>query len=626
MVKRIQAVFVIIFVYTAIFFGNAKAAISAKTAELVPEDTIILININNFNSIRTKFEKSSTYGLFKDPSMAAFTGSLKKKYNENILKESDPILKAILDTNCVPEGKLAIAFVLAEDAFGNQDPPVLLISEWGQNTEKIKESIDKIVSKAIEEGAHRAIEDYRDVNLITLTKEADQVAPPGMDRNLAGGTEQPKPDRFSYCFIDDCFVAGNDIDRVKFVIAKIKGGIGSALSSDPDYIAGMGVAGAYEDMDLYINLKQFIKRMTTRDTTGSTQMMLSSFGLDNVTGLCCSFGFVGDRNELAGKAFLKTVGTRRGVLKMLETRSDAVRLPRFLPSTTYTVSFFNIDVKLVYDELCNVLYSIEPAMAVSLQMPLVEAGAEGEPGVSLRNDILEHLGSELVAAQSLNKPFSTDKMPTDTLFAVSLNNRSALERSLSIVHRKLIMPRNPDSSRELLGHTIYIMSPFGIPFFGGAIPMQLPDSAARPPVARMAFTVTDTHLIFGQEPAVEKAIRTLSGTDSEPLESAKWFSIAKSAVPSVVGMAGFEDNSASGELLWWMLKQSSKTQRASVGAGSTAAIMARPGLWGDMGFDLLPEFETVRKYFGYSALYEITRDDGFLFEFKYINPPGGSDN
>ena len=38
-------------------------------------------------------------------------------------------------------------------------------------------------------------------------------------------------------------------------------------------------------------------------------------------------------------------------------------------------------------------------------------------------------------------------------------------------------------------------------------------------------------------------------------------------------------------------------------------------------FSLLPEFDTVRKYFGLSAFYGISTPEGFFFEFKYLNPP-----
>jgi hypothetical protein len=47
-------------------------------------------------------------------------------------------------------------------------------------------------------------------------------------------------------------------------------------------------------------------------------------------------------------------------------------------------------------------------------------------------------------------------------------------------------------------------------------------------------------------------------------------------------------------------------------------------LFGQAGFDLfdfglLPEFDVVKKYFGLSTLYGISKSDGFFFEFKYLN-------
>jgi hypothetical protein len=54
--------------------------------------------------------------------------------------------------------------------------------------------------------------------------------------------------------------------------------------------------------------------------------------------------------------------------------------------------------------------------------------------------------------------------------------------------------------------------------------------------------------------------------------------------------------------------------------GPAAAVFAGPDMWNFADFGLLPEFETVRKYFGLSAYYGVSRSDGFFFEFKYLNP------
>jgi hypothetical protein len=68
-----------------------------------------------------------------------------------------------------------------------------------------------------------------------------------------------------------------------------------------------------------------------------------------------------------------------------------------------------------------------------------------------------------------------------------------------------------------------------------------------------------------------------------------------------------------------MLKESGKSRRAEMGMGPAAAVLAGPDAWGFADFSLLPEFGAVKKYFGLSAGYCISRPDGFFFEFKYLN-------
>jgi len=136
----------------------------------------------------------------------------------------------------------------------------------------------------------------------------------------------------------------------------------------------------------------------------------------------------------------------------------------------------------------------------------------------------------------------------------------------------------------------------------------------------LAFTVTDTHLIFASEPAVERAIHALSSTGASPVGSAKWFTSAKSAVPSVVGMAALEDNAASSEIFWWMAKQSGKAESSAAQAGPASTKFGSTGISELVNFDLLPQFDAVRKYLGLSAFYGISTSEGFFFEFKNINP------
>lgn len=57
----------------------APAKVLPRTAGLVPPETLILVDIDNFNQLKTKFEKTNLYKLYKDPAMAAFVEDFKTK-------------------------------------------------------------------------------------------------------------------------------------------------------------------------------------------------------------------------------------------------------------------------------------------------------------------------------------------------------------------------------------------------------------------------------------------------------------------------------------------------------------------------------------------------------------------
>jgi len=230
----IRVIFAIGIVYIATAFVVAQAVVLPKTAELAPSETIVLVDISDFNHLRARFEKSFVYKLYKDPTMAAFVADFTGKWREKMQGDKNPVIKAVLDANRLPEGRVAIAMALAG---ARGEPAFVLIGQWGRNAGGLKEAIEKAAVSS-----DRAIEDYCDVNLVTLT-----TAP---------------LEKTTYCFIDDCLVAGTDVDTVKFAIARIKGVFGgSALAADNDYVAAIGAVGPYHDVDLYVNLKQLLKKM-----------------------------------------------------------------------------------------------------------------------------------------------------------------------------------------------------------------------------------------------------------------------------------------------------------------------------------------------------------------------------
>ncbi|MFH1882072.1 MAG: hypothetical protein ABIL62_05100 [Planctomycetota bacterium] len=618
------------------------------TAKLIPPETILLLDVDDFDRLRAQFEKTNFYKLYKDPAMAAFVDDFKTKWREKIRKPDNELLRVIADIDTFPRGRVAVAFVLNEQI--NKDanePPLLLITQWGQTIAKIKEAVDKTVEKAIEDGAHRQRQDYRGVGITTIIRQSSAA--------------------LSYCFIDDCLIGSMDLDVLKFVIAHIKGAESATLADDADYTATMKAAelSAQTQIDLYVNIKQIVKIIIAEDDTGKTKTTMDNLGLDNVTSFGCSIGpgpstpasrkrgSTAGSNTSFGKAFLKVRGEKKGICTMLDIETATLRVPQFIQPSAYSVSFVNLNIKKAYNELGNILNSISPQFAAMMYMPLLPPSPQGEPPLQLKADIVDHLGSQIIIAQSMSEPLSDASGPRQkkSLIAVAIENRSALEKSLSLLHGTLLAANNPAARRQLLGHTIYLIDPAAI--FPASPrrpnrPMQIPGRATpqggnppeTPTMPKFAFTVTDTHLIFSDESAVEQVIRALNSTETVSVITEEWFNKAKSAIPSVVGLASFQNDAASGEFFWSELrelkKETSKSEgllteskdtdsSTTIGVGVSSGspfprLMLSQAGYDLFDFSLLPEFDEVRKYFGLSAFYGLSKPDGFFFELKYLNP------
>ncbi len=595
--------------------AGVRAALP-ETAKLLPPDTAFVVKIRNFSQLREQFEKTDLFNLYKDPSMAPFVNDFKKKLKEKIEKEDSELAKIVTDAATFPEGKVAVALALNAETLDTKQPPIMFIAEWGGNAGQVRDMVNEVVAKAVEEkGARKETEDYRGVGITSITgKSSDAV---------------------SYCFIDDAMILSGNPETMKFVIAQAKGAGSQTLADSDNYnstLRAVKSSGAGE-IDVYVNIKHIMQTVTAKDEAGKVKPILTNLGLDNVTsfGLSIDVGS-GPGGTSSGKALLKIDGAKKGISKLLEVESGPIRVPRFVSESVNSVSVVNLDMKKAFDEMVKILTAFSPQMAMMLNMPLSPPGQQGEPPLQLKTGIIDHLGSQIVVAQNIDKSAQGGPKP-ESLVALAVTNRASLEKTLLFIHSGMIAPGKPDARRELLGHTIYSVDLAGM--MGGmggrgsrSPMMQGPGGAGMPGMPKLAFTVTDTHLIFASEDAVERAIRTLSSSGNQSVASTEWFSQAKATIPSSVGLAGLQNTEASMEAVWSALRNMKMPNKgggratANLGlAGAASPEMMLSQMAGDLvDFSLLPNFDAVRKYFGLSASYGISRQDGFFFEFKYINP------
>ena len=127
--------------FVALLFTSttARAATLPKTAKLVPNETIVLVEIDDFTELQTQFEKTNLYKLIKDPVMSPFIDDLKAKWREKKKdKEDDDIPGILRDVDVLPRGRMALAVVMDEKMEDTNDPPVLFITQWGEGIDNVE--------------------------------------------------------------------------------------------------------------------------------------------------------------------------------------------------------------------------------------------------------------------------------------------------------------------------------------------------------------------------------------------------------------------------------------------------------------------------------------------------------
>ena len=167
--------FVLILLYC---FSSAFAEVLPNTAKLLPGETIVLLDVKDFQQAKSQFEKTCHYRLYKDPAMAAFVGNSKAKVLEKIQKLDDnDVFKTLFNAEIQPKGRISFALVLSEESRDFNDLQIAVITQWGEGIDKIKESVDGMLQKNIEYGGHqKSSEDYRGVSIqITIDEAASEM-------------------------------------------------------------------------------------------------------------------------------------------------------------------------------------------------------------------------------------------------------------------------------------------------------------------------------------------------------------------------------------------------------------------------------------------------------------------
>lgn len=608
---------VAVLIFLALLPALVHSAPLPDSAKLLPPDTLLMLTLNDFQQVRTQFEKTRLYELYKDPTMQPFIEKMKSLLDESVKDEEDELIRLIVQSKMLPTGRLLMAMTFpAKTEAMDFEPNFILLAQWGDKITQVRAAMDKGLQKKIDNGAHKKVERYRGFDIITLLTPQDTDAELKDEQNNEDQESNEiielEPSEDHYCFFDDSVIYSSDLESLQFTLAQLKNAQSKTLSDDTEYQKARRAVGPTYDVEAYLNIKLLLDKMlmdSDSEETAQTQKNLEAMGLDSLSCLSAACAVAPKSGTTAySKVLLVTNGTRRGILKMLELSPKPFRAPLFVNPQASQIMSANLNISAAANELFKMLTAINPMFAAAMNSPLTPPQDDGSAGIILKDDLLDNLGDQIIYGAAIETDSTKEEGFTqEQLFALSVRDAERLNRAIAGVHTHFLSGQKPELRREYLGQTLYMIPLAGLFMPGAAVP----DNAEN----TMAIAVTQTYLLLGGQAAVEKALQRQTQPQTKPLTETEWFRRAMTAVPADAGLISIDNMQLLGKESWTVLKHGKLNSLVEISVENDELDDLLPA------FGLLPEFEKVQQYFGIHVGWIITRPDGFFLEMGDIPAP-----
>ncbi len=589
-----------------------------ESARMLPDDMMFMVSVESVNGLRAACEKTSMYGLYKDPAMQPFVTETEKKVRELI----DTALKDLWQKMEIenppeqlplPEGRLVVGASLfkmpapadanAEDSGGDEvGIRFTLLADMGSRVEQVNQIIRSLSASAANAGG---------------AVEKKQLA--GLELNVLVADEDSDAPTLYYGVKDKWLVIAGDTGRdaafAESIVRRLGRTAPGSLADKAGFKSAVNTLGDAQ-VFAFVNADA-VKSLIAGQVPNKAQVeqMIKTLGFQNVTGITMAVQVDGQKNrEMISKALIGIDGPKTGIPALLGEASAPLKLNNRLLSRD-AVGFVsaNYSPVKIFDGIAKIVQNVafmDLNMMVQAGMAST-AGEGGQPPVQLRDDVLAQMTGPVFFTWQMDKPYT---FPGTTRFLVGLSVQDAgrLNTALGRIHQAFLGTM-PDMKRDLLGQTLYLVPS------GPAMASGDQQNAAN----GIAFSVAGDSLVVGQVSEVEQAIRSLQKEPQDSLASDPMFRYARESLPSQACIYLYRNDRLNGEIAWTMLKQMAK-DLANPDAGPQGfnpMAMAMQKIKQYVDLSKLPEYKAVEKYWGASVGYMQNRPEGLYWESSTLRPP-----
>jgi hypothetical protein len=637
-VKNIMKQFRVILFLLA-FAISIRAAVP-PAENLLPSDTLLVLTIPDFTALKTAAHQSPQFLFWNDPAMKPFHDKFMAKLNDTLVTplERDLGIK-FSDFEQLPQGQLTFA-VTRNGWSGNDedpDPGALLLLDAGDKSDLLKTNLAALTKKWTDDGKSLHTETVRGIPFSVVPLSSNDV--PSLSGMLPKrpSTQElgkdPKPDKARQLVIGQSgslLIVGNSLAAVEPVVAHLSGSGAPALSEDAGFAADK--LSQFREAPLYygwFNANTFfyiLSRITpdkpnpqAPNPFGPPPMdkILAATGLTGLKSISFSYRETSDGSQV--NFFISAPqSARKGLFKIFSAAHESAAPPAFVPADAVKFWRWRIDGQDGWAALQKMVGDISPMGLSGLNAALDMANANAQqknPGFDIRKNLIGNLGDDFVGytkAPLGKSPAETAAAPSLFLIGVENGDQAVVAmNSLTTAMFRGGRQKAPEP-RDFQGHKIYTIPLPGQQRGRGAATAD--DSQRSLYCATSGGYVaitTDVSMIEEYLRSSQKPPKPLSGTPG--------LVDASSHVGGVGGgIFGYENQRETMRALFNMLK----SQGADASMPSLNPFMPKTGGIKDwLDFSLLPEYDTVSKYFFFSVYSGTATSDGLSFKAFAPRPP-----
>jgi hypothetical protein len=610
------------------FFLVAASAVGASippAENLLPADTLAFFTVPDCNAFRAVARTAPQMMFWNDAAMKPFhdkfIGKLNERFTAPLEHDLGVNVASFLD---LLQGQFTLA-VTVNGSNGHDDVPpgLLLLLDAHDQGDVLKTNLAALQKKWTAAGRALRTENFHGLAFTVVplsSNDFTDIFPKRAPVSEIG--KEPKPDQpgeIYFAQFQSLLIAGSSAKVVEPVAAHLTGGNVPALADDAtfaaDKLAQFRAAPTYYG---WFNGKAFFNLISKSEDDSTDSAMpslvpkmsgaksLAATGLDGLKSASFALRETPDGSTLVFH-LNAPADARTGLMKILALPDKDASAPVFVPGDAVKFSRIRLDGKQAWTELQKMVAALSPSGLASLNSVIDMANSfaqQKDPGFDLRNNLINNLGDDIISYQKGPTGSSLAALANPPmLYLVAVNNPDQVIQAIKVI-AAMISPQDASAQpRDFLGHKIY------------AIAMRQQHNANGTATTAPPLNISSGggYLAFSIDPAIlEEYLRSADG-QSKPLREIAGLADAAQHVGMGGGLFGYQNQRETMRSSFKLLKDAS--------VADTTMRMFPPVMREWLDFSLLPDYDTVAKYFFFSVYGGNANSDGLTLKVYSPRPP-----